>query len=150
MAISSRGIRTSTLALMALGAVGAAAPSALAILGSFGPSDGYSLSVYSGSVNWCDVSYYNAGGYGINAGNGCFVTFGFAEIEQLAGVVQAPAQAAHAVDHALELGALPAQLLGTRGIVPDIGVFQLAADFFQTLGPGIEVKDTPVGIAGVG
>jgi len=75
MAISSRGIRTSTLALMALGAVGAAAPSALAILGSFGPSDGYSLSVYSGSVNWCDVSYYNAGGYGINAGNGPGPTF---------------------------------------------------------------------------
>jgi len=92
----------------------------------------------------------DGGGIGIHPSNGGFVAFGFAEVEQFTGVVEAPAQAADAIDHALKLGTFLAQLLGTRRIIPDIGVFQLAADFLQTFGPGIEVKDTPVGIAGVG
>lgn len=43
---------------------------ASAYLGSFAPADGYSLSVFNGSANWCDVTHYNAGQYGVNAGNG--------------------------------------------------------------------------------
>jgi len=42
-------------------------PTASAYLGSFSPSDGYD--VQSGLV-YGDVSYYNAGEYGVNAGNG--------------------------------------------------------------------------------
>lgn len=56
----------------ALGVAGgllAAAP-AMAGLGSFGPADGYSLSVFSGSYNWADVAYYNAGAHGPNSGGG--------------------------------------------------------------------------------
>ncbi len=41
-----------------------------AYLGSFTPADGYNIAVFSGAVNWSDVSYYNAGGYGPNAGGG--------------------------------------------------------------------------------
>ncbi|MFN0135295.1 MAG: hypothetical protein ACKVS9_04165, partial [Phycisphaerae bacterium] len=46
------------------------ASTASAHLGSFGPADGYSLSVFNGTANWCDVTHYNAGQYGANAGNG--------------------------------------------------------------------------------
>jgi len=35
------------------------------------------------------------------------------------------------------------QRLRARGIVPDVRVFQLAVDFFQTLDFGVVVKDTP-------
>ncbi|GJQ31063.1 MAG: hypothetical protein HBSAPP03_29470 [Phycisphaerae bacterium] len=51
-------------------ALAAAASPALAVLGSFGPNEGYSLSVYSGGYNWADVTYYNAGAYGPAAGGG--------------------------------------------------------------------------------
>lgn len=59
-----------TNALTALALTALATAPASAYLGSFGPSDGYNLLVLSGSVNWSDVSYYNAGQYGPNAGNG--------------------------------------------------------------------------------
>ncbi|TWT45401.1 hypothetical protein RAS1_18240 [Phycisphaerae bacterium RAS1] len=61
--------RISVTALSFGGLIAAANP-ALAYLGSFRPQDGYSLSVYNGSANWCDVTYYNAGAYGPNAGGG--------------------------------------------------------------------------------
>ena len=57
------------LTVQALVAV-ACASSAQANLGSFAPADGYSLSVYSGTYNWSDVAYYNAGSYGPNSGGG--------------------------------------------------------------------------------
>ncbi|MGE0480418.1 MAG: PEP-CTERM sorting domain-containing protein [Phycisphaerae bacterium] len=57
---------------MALAALVAAnvVSAAFGYLGSFAPADGYDLNVFSGSANWSDVSYYNAGGYGPNAGGG--------------------------------------------------------------------------------
>ncbi len=56
-------VRTCLLALAA------AASPAMAYLGSFRPADGYTLSVPSGGpASWCDVSYYNAGQWGANAG----------------------------------------------------------------------------------
>lgn len=56
--------------LLQLAALSLAAAPAFATLGSFGPNEGYSLSVYSGGYNWADVTYYNAGAYGPNAGGG--------------------------------------------------------------------------------
>lgn len=53
----------------------AAASQAQANLGTFSPNEGYNLSVYSGSYNWSDVSYYNAGKYGVNSGGGPGPTF---------------------------------------------------------------------------
>ncbi len=50
--------------------VASAASQACAVLGSFSPSYGYNLNVFAGSVNWSDVSYYNAGSYGVFAGGG--------------------------------------------------------------------------------
>jgi hypothetical protein len=43
---------------------------ASAYIGSCGPADGYHLNQYIGNVNWADVSYFNAGSYGANAGGG--------------------------------------------------------------------------------
>jgi hypothetical protein len=48
----------------------AAPTTALARLGGFENADGYDINVFSGSLNWSDVSYYNAGAYGPNAGGG--------------------------------------------------------------------------------
>ena len=64
--------RTLCLAQLLLSSalVATAAPGAYATLGSFSPSYGYNIGVYSGGVNWSDVSYYNAGAYGANAGGG--------------------------------------------------------------------------------
>ncbi len=60
----SLSVRTALLAV----AAGAASP-AMAYLGSFLSADGYTLSVPSGGpASWCDVSYYNAGQWGANAG----------------------------------------------------------------------------------
>lgn len=58
------------VAACALTLAGTASPS-FGYLGSFGPSDGYTLFVPSGGpANWVDVTYYNAGAYGPNAGGG--------------------------------------------------------------------------------
>lgn len=51
------------------GLLWAAAP-ASGWLGSFGPADGYVNPVFSGNYNWADVTYYNAGAFGPNAGGG--------------------------------------------------------------------------------
>lgn len=50
--------------------VAASGTVASAHLGSFGPNEGYNLSMFVGSNNWCDVSYYNAGQYGPASGGG--------------------------------------------------------------------------------
>src|SRR5262245_40598818 len=61
--------RLTVLAISA-GAIAGLASPAFAHLGSFSPAYGYNISVYSGSANWCDVSYYNAGSYGAFSGGG--------------------------------------------------------------------------------
>ncbi|MBX3387447.1 MAG: hypothetical protein KF768_12835 [Phycisphaeraceae bacterium] len=57
-------------ALAALSGLLASAGAAHAYLGSCSPNDGYSLSMFVGSANWADVTYYNAGDFGPNAGGG--------------------------------------------------------------------------------
>jgi hypothetical protein len=44
---------------------------------------------------------------------------------------------------ALQPGALLAETLGLLGIVPDLGILQLALDFLEALALCIDVKDTP-------
>jgi hypothetical protein len=43
----------------------------------------------------------------------------------------------------VQAGALAAQFLRARRIIPDVRVFQLAAYFFQAFAFGSVVKDTP-------
>ncbi len=46
-------------------------------------------------------------------------------------------------DHGFQRSALLAQRLSPLGLIPDIGLFQLGAYFFQTLFLGVIVKGTP-------
>jgi hypothetical protein len=66
----SKSPSASRVLLSSVVVVASAASQACAVLGSFTPSHGYNLGVYSGNVNWSDVSYYNAGAYGVFAGGG--------------------------------------------------------------------------------
>ena len=74
---------------------------------------------------------------------GALVAFLDGEIEQIARLGQALGQAADAADDALEARAFLAEVLRALGIVPDVGMFEFAGDFFEPLGLGLEVKDTP-------
>jgi hypothetical protein len=65
----------SALTLAAAAFAAAQGGAALGYLGSFSPADGYSINVFSGNYNWADVTYYNAGAYGPNAGGGSGPTF---------------------------------------------------------------------------
>jgi hypothetical protein len=53
-------------------------------------------------------------------------------------------EACERADLGFEARAFLAQLLGPLRLVPDIGLFELALDFYQALRLGVEVKDTPV------
>jgi len=52
-------------------------------------------------------------------------------------------QLADAVDGLVQQRAFAAQGLRARGVVPDVGAFEFAVYFFQTLFLGVVVKDTP-------
>ena len=80
---------------------------------------------------------------GIDRQRGALVGLGNGQLEQIARLAEIVGQAADAADDALERGALLAQILGALRIVPDIGTFEFAADFFQTFGLGRVVKETP-------
>ena len=74
---------------------------------------------------------------------GAFVAFGDGEVEQIAGFAQAVGQAADAADDAIELRAFLAQILRALRVVPDVGAFEFASDFFETFGLCLVVKETP-------
>jgi hypothetical protein len=75
------------------------------------------------------------------------VVLHFREVQQFAGACQALAEAADAVDRLVQQRALAAQGLRAFGVVPDVGVLQLAVDLFQALDLGVVVKETPVATA---
>ncbi|GHB07007.1 hypothetical protein GCM10007159_31400 [Modicisalibacter luteus] len=62
--------------------------------------------------------------------DGCIVLFHHRQLEQLLVVHQATIQGIDGLDDGLQRGAFLAQLLGIVGIIPDVGVFELAGDFF--------------------
>jgi hypothetical protein len=74
---------------------------------------------------------------------GVLVVFQFDQLEQFARADEAFAQVADPVDRLVQQRTLAAQRLRAFGVVPDIGVFQFAVDFFQTLDLGVVVKETP-------
>jgi len=53
-------------------------------------------------------------------------------------------QAGQCADLVLQARSLASQFLGALGIAPDVGLFEFALDFGQTMLLGIKVKDTPV------
>jgi hypothetical protein len=74
---------------------------------------------------------------------GALVVFQLGQVQQLGRAGQPGGQAADAVDDLVQRGTLAAERLRPLRIVPDIGAFQFAGDFFQTFDLGIEAKDTP-------
>jgi hypothetical protein len=72
-----------------------------------------------------------------------FVVFHLGELQQLAGAGQAFGQRADAGDGFVQQRAFATERLGPLRVVPDVGAFQLAIDFFQTLYFRVVVKDTP-------
>ena len=71
------------------------------------------------------------------------VAFGAGQLQQVARATKSVIQTANSVDDLVELGALLAQLLRALGAVPDVGILQFPAYFFQALALGVVVKDTP-------
>jgi hypothetical protein len=53
-------------------------------------------------------------------------------------------QAGQGADLGFQARTLTSQFLGALGIVPNVGLLELALDFGQTMLLGIKVKDTPV------
>jgi hypothetical protein len=74
---------------------------------------------------------------------GFLVVLHLREVEQLAAADQALGQRADAVDRLVQQRTFAAKRLGPFGVVPDVGAFQFAIDFFQTLYFCVVVKDTP-------
>ena len=63
--------------------------------------------------------------------------------DQFRRIGEAAGQAVDGLDDGFELGALLAEPLGTLGVAPDLGLFELAADFGQAVLLFSIVKDTP-------
>ncbi|OHC29536.1 MAG: hypothetical protein A3J71_03290 [Pseudomonadales bacterium RIFCSPHIGHO2_02_FULL_60_43] len=71
------------------------------------------------------------------------IVFFDGHIEQVARIGQAAGQIVDGFDDQRQRGALTAQALGIFGLVPDVGVFEFAVYFDQTIMLVIVVKDTP-------
>ena len=74
---------------------------------------------------------------------GFLVVLGLDQVEQFVGAGEPFGKLADAGDGLVERGAFAAQGLRTLGVVPDIGILELALDFLQALDPGVVVKETP-------
>jgi hypothetical protein len=70
------------------------------------------------------------------------VTLRGGQLEKLARVGQSAREAIETTDDLLELRALLAEILGTRGIVPDSGLLELARYFLKALVLVVVIKDT--------
>jgi hypothetical protein len=64
-------------------------------------------------------------------------------LQQFARVVEARGQLVERDDDLFELRAFLPQGLRPLGLVPDIGLLQLALDFYEPLCLAVVVKDTP-------
>jgi hypothetical protein len=71
------------------------------------------------------------------------IVFFDGHIEQVTRIGQAAGQIVDGFDNLRQRGALTAQALGIFGFVPDVGVFEFAVYFDQTIMLVIVVKDTP-------
>ena len=64
-----------------------------------------------------------------NRVQGGLIIFLDREVDQIDGIMQGLFKMGQGFDHVLQLGTLSAEFLGTFRIIPDLGVFQFAADF---------------------
>ena len=72
------------------------------------------------------------------------VILGFGEFKEFDGVADGTGGAVDCFDFSGELGTLAAEFLGLVGFLPDRGVFEFAADFFEPLFLQVVLKETPL------
>ena len=80
---------------------------------------------------------------GRNVVYGALVVFFDSHVEQVAGVGQSTFEIVDGFDDLRQGGSLAAQVLGVLRLVPDVGVFEFAVYFDETIMLLIVVKDTP-------
>ncbi len=81
--------------------------------------------------------------FGGDVVHGAFVVLLDRHVEQVAGVGQAAGQLIQGLDDLRQLRALAAEILGVLRVAPDVGVFEFAVYFDETIMLVIVVKDTP-------
>jgi hypothetical protein len=72
------------------------------------------------------------------------IVFGLGELEQLGGIAYRLGGTVDLGKFGLELGTLAPELLGFFGLLPNSGIFEFAADFFEPLFLQIVFKETPL------
>ena len=85
---------------------------------------------------------FKGGGVGFDGLHRFFVVFHRGELEQILAVGQALVDFLQVHNDAFEGFLFLAKFLGAGRVVPDLGVFELLADFDQLFSLGIVVKDT--------
>jgi hypothetical protein len=84
----------------------------------------------------------------LDACDGGVVVLGRGHLQQLIRVAEGLLVAIELADGLGEPRALAVQLLRAVGLVPDLGILELALDLREPLGASIVVKDTPSGRRG--
>ena len=86
---------------------------------------------------------YQAVDIGLHFGNRVLVVLGGGHFQKVGGVARAGLETLQGVNDRLQRGALPTQLLGAGGIVPDAGLCEFELYLGQALLAIGKVKDTP-------
>jgi hypothetical protein len=86
---------------------------------------------------------FEGGRVTLDVARGRFVVLALGQLQQLFGIGDALASGVELGELRRQARPFAAQLLGLVGLVPDAGVFQLAADFFQPFLLAVVLKETP-------
>jgi hypothetical protein len=86
---------------------------------------------------------FERGRFALDVARGGFVVLALGELEQLVRVGDGCGGVVELSELGAQACALATQLLGLVGLVPDAGIFELAADFFQPLFLAVVLKETP-------
>jgi hypothetical protein len=86
---------------------------------------------------------FERGRFALDVARGGFVVLALGELEQLVRVGDGCGGVVEPGELGAQACALATQLLGLVGLVPDAGILELAADFFQPLFLAVVLKETP-------
>jgi hypothetical protein len=84
-----------------------------------------------------------AGNVSLDLRGGVEIVVAFSQLQELCAVGETAGQAVQAADDRIEPGSFLAQFLRALGIVPDIGLLELALYFLQPFALAFVLKDTP-------
>ncbi len=80
----------------------------------------------------------------LNLGDCVFVVLLGGKVQEVGGIVETGRQLVESYDNGFERGAFLSKRLGSLGVIPDVGLFELALNLGQALLLLIVVKDTPL------